>query len=1124
MKKFVFLFISLVASVAVSAQVTTSSIGGRILDEKGAPLAGATVKAVHTPTGTAYYTSALTNGRFNIGGMRVGGPYELEISFVGYTTEKTNNISLTLGEEAIFNYTLKESAQQLGEIVVTGSNNPVFSSNRTGAQEVITSDMMAKLPSTNRSLTDYTKLAPMSNTTNNGNYYGGVSYRFNNVTVDGASFNNSFGLTGSLGASGIEPISIESIEQIQVMLSPDDVRSGGFTGGGVNSVTKSGSNEWSASLYGYMKSPQLEGIRQKDEKVERPEYNNKQYGVTVSGPIIKNKLFFFVNGELERQDTPINYRAKKAGEEAAGNISNVDYDKLADLKQFLSDEFSYNPGSFELSNVPVKGDRLTARLDWNINSKNSLNVKYFYLNSFNTVPPSSSGVYVANTTRSAGDKTIPFASAYYRDNKTFNIVMADLNTTINDRMYNTLKVGYSRIRDFRECEGGQFPQVDILDGDPGSTSVTANVTTFGMEANSYNNQVNTDIYQIQDNFTMNLGNHQVTLGTQSDYRTFLNGYSQNYPGAWFFASVDDFKYNALAMKDHIAGGGNFYNFKIADYPVANYPGIDPAATGKPLRFRQAYAVGDGFPFAKVEVAMLGFYLQDKWAVMPNLHLTAGIRMDMPIFLTDLPRNEPLEAIAFANGEKVDVSKYPSARIQWSPRVGFNWDVFDNRRLQIRGGAGLFSGTPPYVWISNQAGNNGLLFVSKVESDFTNAGYTPGFTGKIDDGKPTGATLPKADIAITDPDLKYPTLLKTSLAADWDVWDGWILSGEFLYSKNINDIYHNNIALEQVKRDNGQLVYVRDGNGPSQRPMFKTINNPLAYTVVKLSNTSKGYSAYTTFKLQKSFNYGALKGLFVNASYTFGAAKGVTDGSSSVATSAWKYRPALNPNADEIGYSLGSFDNRWLVTASYRKEYAKHFATSIGIVYDRYMPFRYSYCYYGDINGDGQNANDLVYIPRAKDEINLAYAAGATAEEKQQAWDDLNAFIEQDPYLSKHRGEYAERNGAKAPIVNRIDLNFTQDFYVNCRSGKRHTIRLTADIRNFGNLLNKDWGVQQTTVLGNQQYQFLEMVAAPTAANNYTPSFKFATKNKAGDKLTETYKDYINIASRWSMMIGVKYFF
>lgn len=1105
MKKIAFLFLSIFATLSLSAQVTTSSISGQVTDANGTPIIGATIIATHTPSGTTYATASTRDGRYNINGMRVGGPYSIEFSFIGYNTAKIEEAYLTVGEEAVFNQKLDEESQAIGEVVVMGQANPVFNSNRTGAQEVVTREMMDKLPTTSRSLSDFTKLTPMSS----GNNFAGTSYRYNNITVDGASFNNSFGLASSLGGqTGVEPIALESIDQIQVMIAPFDVRNGGFTGGGINSVTKAGTNDWEASAYFYKKSPSMQGYRQGDEIITPSEFKNNQWGVSLAGPIIKNKLFFFINGEIERQEEPIYYTTAN---------SRVSADDLNDLSNFLQTELGYNPGKFDLTSTPVKATRLTARLDWNMTKRSTLSVKYYFLNSSSMSNPSTSGA--PKNGRGPNEYAIPFSSAFYRQYNNFNIVMADLNTNFNEHISNTLTVGFSGLRDYRETDGGFFPQVDILCND-----ASESYTVFGTEANSYNNRLNSNIFQIQDNLTMSYGKHQITVGTQSDYRSFKNGFAQNYPGAWVFNSIDDFKFNVLASKDYMAAhNGSMDGFDITAYDPTDYgfastvTGITNSASTGYKYYSQKYSMSDEFPYARLNVLQLGFYAQDKWRVSNNFTLTYGLRFDIPIFMTDLQENPAVAAETYRDGIKVDVSKYPKTRVLVSPRIGFNWKPLENGSLQIRGGSGLFAGTPPYVWLSNQAGNNGMLFgdLNISGDDLKHLG----FTGNINQYKPAQGTATTSDIAATDRNFKYPMIWKNNIAIDYK-WRGWILTGEVLYSKDINAIYHDNIGMYTLGKT------VNDGSAEQKRTAYEGTyyssvegNRNAAYNVVLLRNTNKGYSIYTTFQLQKQFTQGPLKGFGFNASYSFGTARAVSDGTSSVATSAWKYTQKVAVNSQELGYTAGAFDGRLLVSATYTANWGRNAATHFGLVYQRFRPFRYSYCYNGDANGDNQSSNDLIYIPATKAEAEGHLVADGF-NSFDEAWAALDSFIEKDDYLKKHRGEYAVRNGATVPFANQLDVHIAHDIRIFCKKGQKvNTISFSFDISNFLNLLNKNWGVRQTNYTANSnQVQFLTVTQKPTAANNYTLQYRMDTK------AIEPYKDYVSSSSRWAMMFGIKYKF
>jgi hypothetical protein len=1102
MKKFKHLLVAVMMTVSTVsyAQVTTSSISGNVHDRTEA-LTGAVITATHKPSGTVYGAATRTNGSYNLMNLRVGGPYTVSVSYLGYETATKDNIYLTLGEDYRLNVTLSEASKALSEVIVTGQQDPTFSTNRTGAQEIITSDRMSKLPVISRSLSDFTKLSPMSS---NGGF-GGVSYRFNNVTIDGASFNNSFGLASTLGSGNTEPISLETLDQVQVMIAPYDVRNGGFTGAGINSVTKSGSNDFHATAYTYIKSPDLRGYRVKDEILGVSEFSDRQYGLSLSGAIIKNKLFYYINGEIDRQETPINYTTDNSAADAA---------VLQDLSNFLQTQFGYNPGKYNLSKKDNQADRLTARIDWNVNTNNALSVKYYHLKSFATKDPSTSSA--PTNGRGPNAFAIPFSSSFYRENGNFDIFIADLSTKISDNTSNYFKAGYSRIRNFRDMDGGFFPQVDILQTINGALNA---MTTFGTERNSYNNRVDQDIWQIQDNLVLNLDRHQITIGTQSDYRAFVNGYAQDYTGSWVFNSPEDFKFNVLATKDYLAANnGNINGFDITAYDPAAY-GFDPSVTGLAnssiglTRYAKKYALGQEFPYAKINVLQLGFYAQDKWNINDRLNITLGLRVDLPVFLTDLPANERVQNETYRDGIHYDVSKYPNAQPIISPRFGFNYRPLEDTPLQFRGGTGLFAGTPPYVWISNQAGNSGVLFGDRTISG--NDRKNLGFTDNIDAYKPATGTATTSTINVTDTKFKYPTIWKNNIAADYKI-DGWIATVELLYNKDINAIYHDNIGIINT----GQ--YINDGSPQQARPFYSgyysAAQTGAATDVILLRNTSKGYSLFTTLQLQKNVDDGLLKGLYLNGSYTFGQAKSLTDGTSSVAFSAWQYRQAIDPNAQELGYSASTIDGRLLLSASYTKDWSRNSASNIGLIYQRYRPFRYSYTYSGDANGDAASSNDLIYIPQTLDEISNNLTAD-NYQSQQEAWEALDAFIEQDPYLSRHRGEYAERNGALVPYANQLDLNLYHDIKVAQKNNRTHTLRFSLDIANFLNLLNKDWGVQYTTILGSytsNQYQFLEVVDRPSVANNYTLKYKMRRD------LTETFKD--NNASYWQAVFGVKYIF
>lgn len=1076
------------------AQETTSEISGMVTDQNG-PVAGATVTALHVPTGTKATTLTRKDGRYNLPNLRVGGPYQVTVSFVGYKSETQDNITLLLGQEHSTDFKLSSQVQQLESVVVsTTRQDRVFNSSHTGSQEVISRSQIERLPTINRSLQDFTKLTPSSN----GLSFGGRNNLYNNVTVDGANFNNAFGLSSTLGGqTSSQPISLDAIEQIQVNISPYDVRQGGFSGAGINSVTRSGTNQFKGSIYTYLRGPDLIGYKVRTATIPKSEFDYKIRGASVGGPIIPNKLFFFVSGEQERLSQPATTLvANKPGQTAVpGVISQAVADTLDALKNFLIQKYGYNPGVYQGYNYRTQSDKLTVRLDWNINTKNTFTLKYNYLKSFKDQPASNSG---AVGSRQPSNTGLPFSGNGYTINNNFNIFIGELNTRISTKMNNKFQVGYSALRDFRSSlAGGNFPLVDILNGQ-GST-----YTSFGYEPFTYNNLLNTDIYQISDIFTYYAGKHELTFGTQNYKKKFKNGFAPNYEGLYIFNSLTDF------------------------YNSANN-GIKNARS----YLLQYSLMKDGsFPFALIGATELGFFGQDKWRVKDNFTLTYGLRVDAPIFENKFQSNTYVPALTFRDGKHYDVGQKPNTNLLFSPRLGFNWDVFKNQKTQVRGGIGSFSGPPPFVWISNQASNNGVQFGSISTKDSA-------FKSDINAYRPAaGAENISYNLVFTDKDFKYPQVLKASVAVDQKLPWNLVATVEYSYSKDINAVNFENVNLPStgtalVGPDNrvrysGTRIYSGAGGA--------TVTNPNISSAILMKNYSKGYGHVVTAQLQRSS-----KNLYASIAYTYSNVKTLNDGGS-IAASMWRDRPVTgDANAAELGRPNFYQPNRVIAQASYRKEYAKYFATSVGLVFEAAPSSTGfssvgSYTYSGDLNNDGTGGNnDLIYIPRNQSEIVLVpvnTGGGTITDTRTPAiiWNQLNNFINQDPYLSKHRGEVAQRNAVVLPYFKRLDLNITQDFSI--KAGKtRNTLRVSFDMLNVGNFLNRNWGVQKTFAAPFNSSQnaasFLKYEGlVSSGADAGKPRFSFPYLDASNQiPLTNSFTDNTSVFSRWQGQIGIRYIF
>lgn len=1068
------------------AQITTSEIQGMVKDEKGAGLPGATIRAVHIPTGTIYTTTSRKDGQYNLPNLKVGGPYQVTVTHVGFGEEKQSDINLSLGTSYKADFNLNTVSSTLTEVTVAARrSDKVFSRSRTGSAEVISRQQLDRLPTINRSIQDFTRLTP----TANGSSFAGRSSAYNNLTVNGASFNNTFGLSGTLGGqTGSQPISIDALEQIQVNIAPYDVTLGSFTGAGINSVTKSGTNDFKGSVYYYWKNPSLTGLKVGPVTLARQQFDFNNKGAYIGGPIIKNKLFFFLSGEQERQSNPATSFTARRGSQTAvpGSISQARGETLDSLSAFLKTKYGYDPGAYENYNFKTYSDKITARVDFNINSKNTFNVNYFYLKSYKNIPPSNSGAPGGN--RQASNTALPFFASSYIINNNFNILIAELNTRFSSNLSNKLQLGYNQLRDFRSSPGNVFPLVDIENG------FGQSFTAFGYEPFTAFNKLNTDTWQLNDIVNLYKGKHNFTFGTQNTYNHFVNGFAPNYYGAYRFANIDSF------------------------YKAAN-TGALTAASRYELRY--SARKGGEFPYAKIGSLQLGFFAQDRWNVTNNLVVTLGLRADLPVFDKSFIANPVADTLTFRNGIHIRTEDAPKTAVLWSPRAGFNWDVTGDKKTQLRGGLGVFAGAPPFVYISNQASNNGVDFGSFVKTKDIN------FSPDVNANRPSNAAAnTQYNLAITDKNFKFPQIFRANLAADRKLFGDITATLEGIYTKDINAIYHQNINLpstgkplagsdNRIRYDSTRIY----GTLKSGNTVLNTLNKPDITDAILMRNTNKGYSYNLTLQLQRN-----VRGLYTMLAYSYGKSKSVNDGGS-IAQSIWRDRPVTNdPNAEELSYSNFYQPHRVVAAAFYRKEYANYFASSIGFTFEAANGGTASYVYNGDVNNDGLTTNDLIYVPKDQNDIVLVPATGGAPDARSAAviWAQLNNYINQDPYLSMRRGQYAERNGLLLPFYKRLDLNFTQDF--NLKAGKKmNTLRFTADVFNFGNLLNKNWGtfktVNRTTLLK------FEGIDNSGGANQGKPKYSFPYLDAPNQiPLSSTFQNSTSQASRYQVQLGLRYIF
>jgi hypothetical protein len=1074
---------------------TTAALAGNVVDEKGQGLPGASVIAIHEPTGSRYGGSTRADGRYNIVNMRVGGPYKITISFVGYKNAVQSGIVLTLAQELRQNFKLEINQSQLEEVKVIASRSSIINSGRTGAATTVGNNQITTLPTLNRSLGDFARLDPRAN----GLSFAGRNSLYNNITVDGAFFNNAFALSSTIGGqAGASPISVDAIDQFQVLIAPYDVRQGMATGANINVVTKSGTNNWSGSGYYFGTDQGLVGNKIGDVVNQYGTFARGQIGARIGGALIKNKLFVFGSFEQETQTDPgSNFVATRTGSEPNRSIAKAaDLDRL---KDFLNTKFKYNPGSYENWNKEKYSQKVNLRLDWNISDKHKFNVKYNYLRSYADINPSNSGSLSGG--RSPSATVLPFQGSLYRINNNLDSYIAELNSTFSSSVANNLTVGYTAMRDFRQSpvNDNPFPTVDIGNNDLNE------LTTFGYEPFSANNLLNSDIFQIADNLTIYKGKHVYTLGLAYETNSFMNGFAPNYFGAYQFKSIDD-----------------FINSANGDTKVI------------PARYQQQWSNYTTFPFAEMKGSTFSFYGQDEITAAKGLKLTFGLRADATSFPSyDEPKytNTYVPSLTFRDGVKLTTNKFPESTVLWSPRFGFNWDVKDDKQTQIRGGLGIFSGRVPYVWLSNQLSNNGVLFGSENIANPTSRPFNP----DVNAYRPA-ITLPLTptayNLAVTDPNFKFSQVFRTNLALDKNLGDGWILGLEGIYTKDINAVYLENVNLpnstvKAVGADNRMIFYTLGTNGlPSSVRNFQiygnvrgvnapavglnTVSSPNISDAVVIKNTDLGYSYAITATVSKSFE----NGLFASLAYTNSDSRSVNDGGS-IAQSQWRDRVVSgDPNENVASYSSFMQAHRFNAYGSYRLNYLNENAsTTFGFTYSAAPAGRFSYTYSGDMNGDNQNANDLIFIPRSQSDIMLKDLGTYTAA---QQWSDLDKYITQDSYLNSHRGHYAQRNGAELPWSANFDFKVIQDFYINV-GGHKNTLQFTLDVFNFGNNLTSQWGLNQSTLRAG----LISYTGNDVATGK--PVFQFPYRSGT-TPLTETFQRSFGLGSRWQAQFGVRYIF
>ena len=1092
-KRIVSVVLTFLVSLTVFAQVTTSSLNGRIVDEKGDALEGATVVVVHKPSGSQWYAIANSDGRYSIDGIRPGNDYEIEFSFLGCQTVALRNVTLSLGEAYVQNAELK-SMNELSEVVVVASTSK-FQTEKTGASTNISNKQLTAMPMISRSISDIAKISPYAN----GMSFAGGDGRSTNFTVDGANFNNNFGLSDALPGGG-SPISLDAIEEVQVVIAPFDVRQSNFIGGGINAITKSGTNTFKGTAYTYFQNQDSRGNRINGNDLgARAQESKTIYGVTLGGPIIKNRLFFFVNYEQTKQPGQvIKYRANAGGEANTGNVSRTTLADLQAVQSYMKDKYGYDTGSYTDFPGDQSNRKILARIDWNIATGHRLALRYNQTDNTAWNAPngnSSDTGYRLNGTYRVGNQSMAFANNMYSMQNNVRTWSLDYNAKLSEKVSNQLLATYSNIEDIRGSKSDPFPHVDIIKQT--ADGVWQPYMSLGYELFTWNNGVHNKVYTVKDDVTILAGAHKIVAGVNYEHQFANNAYMRN--------------------------GAGYYRYAWTDEAT-----IIDVLNGTPESFAITYGWnGNLNPNAQVTFNQVGLYVQDEWAVSPKFKLTYGIRFDDLIFdESDIATNKAIFNYDFRDGKKIDTGRWPNNHVQISPRLGFVWDVKGDHTLKVRGGTGLFQGRLPLVYFTNMPTNAGLVqnsyqikstwqggqLVSKNPNlDVFNGGMVTDVNGMISKlGLPTEITDDKHVAGNTmsgvDPNFHMPQIWKTSIAVDYQVPVDFpfTVTAEGLFNKTIYGVVVDNINVTTADRwarfagvDN-RLIY------PSNKGLINAGKN-----APYLTNTNKGYGYIGNVTV----NAEPVKDLHLMAAYTFTESKEISGLPGSDPLSTWQGLITVDgPNFATLQRSQYVMPHKVIASLNYDIPFVHGGLTDLmqfSLFYTGYTPYGNSYCYANDMNGDGIN-NDLMYIYPKGSDINWA----SNAEESAAAYD---AFVAQDRYLRNHKGQYAEAYAARAPWVNRFDFRWAHNF--KFRTGRQeHNFQLSMDVLNIGNMFNSNWGVYKTNSISNNS-RILNYKGQNAAGE---PTFDLVKVNN--EYVSKSYDYYVNNTQCWGIQFGLRYLF